>query len=113
MSGTSPWLILSAMPSTTAVLPTPGSPTQMGLFFLRRPRMSIIWRISESLPKTGSISPRAAFSVKSVQKRVEERPHLGSTLGAFRAFFRRLGSVHFRGALRYVPEIAREGVTAD
>jgi hypothetical protein len=59
----------SARPSTTAVLPTPGSPTTIGLFFRRRARMSIICRISRSRPNTGSISPFFAFSVKSVMKR--------------------------------------------
>jgi hypothetical protein len=33
-SGTSPFTIRCAMPSAIAVLPTPGSPTSMGLFFV-------------------------------------------------------------------------------
>ena len=36
VSGTSPWTIFCASPSTTAVLPTPGSPTSTGLFLVRR-----------------------------------------------------------------------------
>ena len=35
-SGTSPLTIRCANPSTIAVLPTPGSPTNTGLFFVRR-----------------------------------------------------------------------------
>ena len=34
----SPEAILRASPSTTAVLPTPGSPMRTGLFFVRRER---------------------------------------------------------------------------
>ena len=41
-SGTSPSMTLNANPSTTAVLPTPGSPTQMGLFLRRLARISTI-----------------------------------------------------------------------
>ena len=36
LSGTSPSTILSANPSAIAVLPTPGSPINTGLFFVRR-----------------------------------------------------------------------------
>ena len=35
-SGTSPFTIRNASPSTIAVLPTPGSPISTGLFFVRR-----------------------------------------------------------------------------
>ncbi len=35
-SGTSPATTRCARPSTTAVLPTPGSPISTGLFFVRR-----------------------------------------------------------------------------
>ena len=41
-SGTSPSTTLKASPSTTAVLPTPGSPTQIGLFLRRLARISTI-----------------------------------------------------------------------
>jgi hypothetical protein len=53
-------------PSTTAVLPTPGSPVRIGLFCRRRVRMSIIWRISSSRPSTGSILPGARAAVRSI-----------------------------------------------
>ena len=52
--GTSPRTIRCASPSTTAVLPTPGSPIRTGLFFVLRDRIRIIFRISLSLPMTGS-----------------------------------------------------------
>ena len=53
-SGTSPLAILCASPSTTAVLPTPGSPIKTGLFFVFLERILITFLISESLPITGS-----------------------------------------------------------
>ena len=53
-SGTSPRTIRCASPSTTAVLPTPGSPIKTGLFFVFLERIRITFRISESLPITGS-----------------------------------------------------------
>jgi hypothetical protein len=52
-SGTSPATIASARPSTSAVLPTPGSPTMIGLFLRRRARMSISWRISRGGRRPG------------------------------------------------------------
>ena len=61
--GTSLSTIFCAKPSTTAVLPTPGSPIRTGLFLVRRLRISITRRISSSRPITGSISPRRAISV--------------------------------------------------
>ncbi len=54
-SGTSPRTILCAKPSTTAVLPTPGSPIKTGLFLVLRDKIRTTFRISESLPMTGSI----------------------------------------------------------
>ena len=62
--GTSPATMRCAKPSTTAVLPTPASPTSMGLF-CRRMRMSTTWRISSSRPTTGSILPSRACAVRS------------------------------------------------
>jgi len=53
--GTSPFTILSASPSTIAVLPTPGSPIRTGLFFVFLDKIRVIERISSSLPITGSI----------------------------------------------------------
>ena len=64
-SGTSPATILWARPSTTAVLPTPGSPINTGLFLVRRARICITRRISTSRPMTGSSLPRRASSVRS------------------------------------------------
>ena len=64
--GTSPRAMRWAKPSTTAVLPTPASPTRMGLFWRRRIRMSTTWRISSSRPTMGSILPLRACSVRSV-----------------------------------------------
>ena len=64
--GTSPSAIRRAIPSTTAVLPTPASPVRIGLFCRRRMRMSIIRRISGSRPITGSILPAFAWAVRSV-----------------------------------------------
>ena len=66
-SGTSLLAIRKASPSTMAVFPTPASPTRMGLFFLRRLRMSSACRISLSRPKIGSILPSRANWVKFVQ----------------------------------------------
>ncbi len=45
-SGTSPFTILCASPSTMAVLPTPGSPIKAGLFLVRRERICTMRRIS-------------------------------------------------------------------
>ncbi|MCY1426868.1 hypothetical protein D3C76_975270 [compost metagenome] len=67
LGGTSPDAMRRARPSTTAVLPTPGSPVRIGLFCRRRPRMSIIWRISPSRPSTGSSLPLRACWVRSTQ----------------------------------------------
>ncbi len=64
-SGTLPSAIRNARPSTSAVFPTPGSPTRIGLFLRRRERMSTIWRISVSRPNTGSIFPSFALAVTS------------------------------------------------
>ena len=56
----SPLIILWANPSAMAVLPVPGSPTNIGLFFVL---LDNIWRIlliSSSLPITGSNFPSFA-----------------------------------------------------
>ncbi len=55
----------SAIPSTMAVLPTPGSPISTGLFLVRRDRTCIARRISSSRPMTGSSLPLRASSVRS------------------------------------------------
>ncbi len=63
--GTAPATIRRANPSTIAVLPTPGSPTNTGLFFDRRPSTSMACSISASRPTTGSNFPARANSVRS------------------------------------------------
>ncbi|MGC0330587.1 hypothetical protein RKD23_003577 [Streptomyces sp. SAI-170] len=65
-SGTSPFTIRWASPSTTAVLPTPGSPIRTGLFLVRRDSTCTTRRISWSRPMTGSSLPSRAAAVKSV-----------------------------------------------
>ena len=64
-SGTSCRTIRCASPSTTAVLPTPGSPISTGLFFVRRESTWMTRRISSSRPMTGSSLPLRASSVRS------------------------------------------------
>ena len=70
--GTSPFIILWASPSTIAVLPTPGSPINTGLFLLLRDNILIIFLISSSLPITGSTLLSKTFLVMS-------RPYLFKT----------------------------------
>ena len=65
-SGTSPFAIASASASATAVLPTPGSPNNTGLFFVLRCKMVISRNSSSSRPMTGSSEPLRASSVRSV-----------------------------------------------
>ena len=66
-SGTRPDAICSAKPSTILLFPTPGSPVSIGLFCLRRSKISISCLTSFSLPVTGSNLPvsarRERFSV--------------------------------------------------
>ncbi len=64
-SGTSPSTIRWARPSTTAVLPTPGSPISTGLFLVRRDSTWTTRRISASRPITGSSLPSRAAAVRS------------------------------------------------
>ena len=64
-SGTSPLAILWASPSTTAVLPTPGSPIRTGLFLVFRDRMRMTFLISASRPMTGSIFWALALETSS------------------------------------------------
>ncbi len=65
-SGTSPATMRWARPSTTAVLPTPGSPISTGLFLVRRESTWTTRRISWSRPITGSSLPSRAAWVRSV-----------------------------------------------
>ena len=64
-SGTSPATSRWARPSTTAVLPTPGSPISTGLFLVRRASTWTTRRISVSRPITGSSLPSWAWAVRS------------------------------------------------
>ena len=64
-SGTSPATIRCARPSTTAVLPTPGSPISTGLFLVRRDSTWMTRLISASRPMTGSSAPSLACLVRS------------------------------------------------
>ena len=66
-SGTSPLTIRCAKPSTIAVLPTPGSPINTGLFLVLRCKTCMVLLISSSRPITGSNLPFSALSVKSMQ----------------------------------------------
>ena len=52
------------MPSAMAVLPTPASPTRIGLFLVRRERICNTRRISSSRPITGSSLPERACSLR-------------------------------------------------
>ena len=63
--GTSPATMRWARPSTTAVLPTPGSPMSTGLFLVRRDSTCTTRRISASRPITGSSLPSRARAVRS------------------------------------------------
>ena len=73
--GTSPAAIRCASPSTIAVLPTPGSPMRIGLFFVRRDSTCTVRRISSSRPITGSSPSSRARAVRS-------RPNTSKALGA-------------------------------
>ena len=66
-SGTSPETIRCAKPSTMAVFPTPGSPSRMGLFLVRRARICRTRLISSSRPMTGSIFPFLANSFRFLE----------------------------------------------
>ena len=62
------WTMRNASPSTIADLPTPGSPINTGLFFLRRLNICAKRSISRSRPTTGSSLPSSAARVMSVPK---------------------------------------------
>ena len=66
------WMMRSAKPSAIAVLPTPGSPINTGLFFLRRLKTWLTRSISFSRPTIGSNFPSSAALVRS-------RPKLSKT----------------------------------
>ena len=62
--GTSPARILCANPSARAVLPTPVSPTNSGLFFLLRASICTALSISLFRPTRGSKIPSEAWAVR-------------------------------------------------
>ena len=64
-SGTSPLTTRCAKPSIMAVLPTPGSPINTGLFFVLLCKTCMVRRISSSRPITGSNLPAPASAVRS------------------------------------------------
>lgn len=78
-NGTLPNAIRRARPSTTAVFPTPGSPTRQGLFLVFLLRILISRSISISRPIIGSIFPFRALAVRSVPKK--------SSAGVFESLF--------------------------
>ena len=61
-------IIREANPSAMALLPTPGSPMRIGLFFLRRLRICAIRSSSFSRPTMGSSLPSSAALVRSRPK---------------------------------------------
>jgi len=66
--GALPSLINCVNPSTIDVLPTPGSPIRIGLFFFLLERICEILLISFVLPTTGSISFFSTALLISLQK---------------------------------------------
>ena len=68
-SGASSSTARRASPSTTAVFPTPASPTSTGLLFCFRRSARITCFVSASRPRTGSIRPSRASCVRSFEKR--------------------------------------------
>ncbi len=82
MLGTSPDAIRCARPSTSAVLPTPGSPNNIGLFLVRLVRICIKRLISLSRPTTGS-SLRSRASLLKLTEYVSSG-FLSSTGGSYR-----------------------------
>ena len=63
-AGTCPASILCASAFATAVFPTPGSPINTGLFFVRRFKIRTMRSISVFRPMTGSSFPSAAFRLR-------------------------------------------------
>ena len=60
-------MILVASPSAIAVLPTPGSPIRIALFFFLRQSISIVLSISLFLPIKQSIASILALLLRLVQ----------------------------------------------
>ena len=68
MSGTSPSTIFLAKPSTMAVLPTPDSPTNRGLFLRLRAKICASRSTSLRRPISGSMCPASASKFRLVEK---------------------------------------------
>ena len=68
ISGTSPSTIILASPSAIAVLPTPASPTNSGLFLRRRQRIWIVRSTSARRPMRGSVRPSSACWLRLTAK---------------------------------------------
>mmetsp|Transcript_2299 Transcript_2299/g.5769 ORF Transcript_2299/g.5769 Transcript_2299/m.5769 type:complete len:218 (-) Transcript_2299:920-1573(-) len=62
-----PRTMAHARPSAMAVLPTPASPSRMGLFLVRRARICAMRWICFSRPKIGSVLPCLYSSLRSRQ----------------------------------------------
>ena len=69
---------MRARPSTSAVLPTPASPTYSGLFLRRRHRISTVRSISTRRPISGSIRPSIASLFRLVVNFSSAVPPSGS-----------------------------------
>ena len=107
-SGQSPFTMRCASPSTTAVLPTPGSPISTGLFLVRRLSTCMQRRISSSRPMTGSSLPPSAFSVRSMPY-FFRASMVFSALGSFTFFTplaARISSIAFRTLRSSAPSVA-------
>ena len=65
-SGMSPSTIILARPSAMAVLPTPASPTNNGLFLRRRQRIWSVRSTSGRRPMRGSVRPSAACRLRLI-----------------------------------------------
>ena len=72
-SGTLPSTMRCASPSTMAVLPTPGSPRRIGLFFVRRERIWMMRSTSFSRPMSGSNCAECAICRQVARVLGEER----------------------------------------
>src|SRR5258707_15637389 len=92
-SGTSESTMRFAKPSAIAVLPTPASPTNSGLFFCRRHRTWIARLISELRPITGSILPARAFLLREPQKEGARRQNRSGDRAQIRDQSRDAGAV--------------------
>ena len=101
-SGTSPFTMRCARPSTMAVLPTPGSPISTGLFFVRRCSICTVRRISSSLPMTGSSFPCSARSVRSIVN-LCRAPRTSSASASFTFSPERSVLTQFSSVSRVVP----------